>query len=129
MVSLYAVAQWALPQLLESAKNEGRTPSLLATSGMLAKDPFPAMFSLAACKAGQYSLMHSLHKEYESKGVHCGLIIIGGTVSDNSKVTKARNIAEETWKMYQVPQGEGKLEVVMTDPAYEEHVKNREKKL
>lgn len=94
---------------------------------MLAKDPFPAVFSLAACKAGQYSLVQSLHKEFEPKGVHCGLIVIGGFVADKSEVTNPRNIAEETWKMFDQPKGKGELEVVMMDPAFAEHVKNRGK--
>jgi len=64
---------------------------------MLAKDPFPAMFSLAAGKAGQYSLVQSLHKEFEPKGVHCSLVIIGGSVSEDSKVTNPRNIGKETF--------------------------------
>jgi short-subunit dehydrogenase len=117
-----------MPQLLESAASGARTPSLLVTSGMLAKDPFPAMFSLAASKAAQYSLVHSLHKEFEPKGVHCGLIVIGGTVSDDSKVTNARNIAQEAWNMSSQAKGKGSLEVMMTDPAYSKHVKNREQK-
>lgn len=112
--------------LQEAASTSSKTPSLIATSGMLAKDPFPAMFSLAACKAGQYSLLHLLHKEFESKGVHVGIVIIGGTVSDESKVTNARNIAEEIWKMSRVEQKKGELELMLSDPAYEEHVKNRE---
>lgn len=70
--------------------------------------------------------MTSLHKEFEPKGVHCGLIIIGGTVSDDSKVTNARNIAEEAWKMFRQEKGKGKLEIVLADPAYDDHVKNRE---
>ena len=93
---------------------------------MLAKDPFPAMFSLATCKAGQYSLTRSLHKEYEPQGVHCGLVVIGGTVSEDSKVTNARNIANEIWTMSRQPQGKGKVEIILADPAYDEHVKNRE---
>ena len=94
---------------------------------MLAKDPFPAMFSLAASKAGQYSLVTSLHKEYEPRGVHCGLIIIGGTVSDDSKITNPRNIAEEAWKMFSQLSGKGELEVMLADPEYSDHVKNRER--
>lgn len=94
---------------------------------MLAKDPSPAMFSLAACKAGQYNLVHSLHKEFEPKGVHCGVIVIGGKVANESKVTNPRDIAEESWKMFSQPKGSGKFEVVMLDPAYLEHVKNRER--
>lgn len=116
-----------MPQLLNSAESGVATPSFLVTSGMLAKHPYPAMFSLATSKAGQYSLVQSLHKEFEPKGVHCGLIIIGGTVSDESKVTNARNIAQETWKMFSQPRGRGALEVVMEDPAYAEHVRNRER--
>lgn len=116
-----------MPQLLKTASSDKYTPSLLVTSGMLAKDPAPAMFSLAACKAGQYNLTHSLHKEFEPKGVHCGVIVIGGKVADESKVTNARNIAEEAWKLFSQPKGSGKFEVVMEDPAYLEHVKNRER--
>lgn len=116
-----------MPQLLKLAASDSHSPSILVTSGMLAKDPFPAMFSLAACKAGQYSLVHSLHKEFEPKGVHCGLIVIGGTVSDKSKVTNARNIAEEAWKIFSQPKGKGNLETMMEDPDYLEHTKNRER--
>lgn len=116
-----------MPKLLETAAaDENKTPSILVTSGMLAKDPFPAMFSLAACKAAQYSLTHSLHKEFEPKGVHCALVVVGGTVSDESKVTNARNIAEETWKLFRTPRGKGELEVFLNDPDYEAHVKRRE---
>ena len=95
---------------------------------MLAKDPFPAMFSLAACKAGQYSLVQSLRKEFEPKGVHCAIIIIAGTVANESKVTNARNIAEEIWTVFNQPQGKWSLEVLIGGPAYSEHVKNREKR-
>lgn len=55
-------------------------------------------------------------------------MIIGGTVSDESKITNARNIAEEIWEMSKVERKKGQLELMLTDPAYEEHVKNREKR-
>ena len=117
-----------MPQLLSSATKNGKaTPSLLVTSGMLAKDPAPSMFSLAACKAGQHNLVTSLHKEFEPKGVHCSLIVIGGKVADSSKVTNARNIAEKAWATFSQPQAKGNSEVVLIDPAYAEHVKNRER--
>lgn len=126
IIGLYTIAQWAVPRLLKATTSD-IAASLLVTSGMLAKDPFPAMFSLAACKAGQYSLVHSLHKAFEPKGVHCGLVIIGGTVSDDSQVTNARNIAQEIWQMFRQPQGEGSLELMLADPGYESHIRNREK--
>lgn len=118
-----------MPKLLHLASsNTNTTPSFATTSGMLAKDPFPAMFSLAACKAAQYNLAHSLHKEFEPQGVHCPLIVVGGSVKDESAVTNARNIAEETWKVFEEPKHEGKFETVLLDPAYLEHVKNRERR-
>nr|POF08144.1 putative oxidoreductase [Quercus suber] len=128
VVSLYAVASWAMPKFLAAVGNiSSMTPSLLVTSGMLAKDPFPAMFSLATCKAGQYSLIQSLHKQYEPQGVHCGVIFIGGTVSADAKVTNPRNIAEELWKMAAAEKGKGSVEVTLMDPEYAEHTENREK--
>ena len=115
-----------MPQLLDTAaKHTNATPSFLVTSGMLAKDPAPAMFSLAACKAAQYNLTTSLHKEFEPKGVHCSLIVIAGKVADESKVTNARNIAEKAWAMFSQPKGKSDVETVLMDPAYAEHVKNR----
>jgi hypothetical protein len=118
-----------MPKLLDlTSSNTNTTPSFVTTSGMLAKDPFPAMFSLAACKGGQANLVHSLHKEFEPQGVHCPLIVVGGAVKDESAVTNARNIAEETWKVFKEPKHEGKFEVLLLDPAYLEHVKNRERR-
>lgn len=60
--------------------------------------------------------MHSLHKKFGPRGVHCGLIFVGGTVSDDSIVTNARNIAEEIWKMAGQGEREGDLEVILVDP-------------
>lgn len=116
-----------MPKLLKTAETDAKTPSFLVTSGMLGKDPAPPMFSLAACKAGQYNFTHSLHKEFEPKGVHCVVIVIAGKVADASKVTNARNIAEESWNMFSQPKGKGEFELVMMDPAFAEHVKNRQR--
>lgn len=110
-----------------AASKRDSNPAFIVTSGLLYKDPAPAMFSLAACKAAQYNLVHSLHKAYEPEGVRCVVIVVGGTVADESKVTNARNIAEQAWNLYSREKGErGELDVVMMDPAFEEHVKRRE---
>lgn len=127
-MSLYTVAKWAMPKLLAVCQTPDKTPSILVTSGMLAKDPFPAMFSLATCKGGQYNLVHAMHKEYEPKGVHCAVVIVGGTVAEESKVTNPSNIAKETWKLFRQPQGKGQLEICLDDPGYGEHVSNRERR-
>ena len=94
-------------------------PSLLVTSGGLAKDPFPHVFSLAIGKAAQYNLVHSLHKAYTPQGVHCALIVVKGFVKDEAEVTTARHIAERTWDLFEQEKGKGVLEVEIKDPAYE----------
>ncbi|KAK4494929.1 hypothetical protein PRZ48_014285 [Zasmidium cellare] len=126
VVSLYIVAQWALAKLVSFAEsNPSATPAFLVTSGGLYKNPYPALFSLAAGKAAQYNLTNSLHKEFEPKGVHCALIVVQGVVADDAKVTTARNIAEEAWKLRGYPRGEGKLDVVITDPDYVKKLSER----
>ena len=85
------------------------------------------MFSLATGKAGQYSLAQSLHKEFELKGVHCSLVIIEGSVLEDSKATNPRNIGNEMFETFAKPQGKETLERMLQDPDFESHVKKREK--
>lgn len=118
MVSLYAVVQWAIPQLLKAGEHDDYKPSLLVTSGGLYKNPFPDRFSLASCKAAQYNMVHSFYKDYTSQGVHCALIVVQGQVKDSAKVTTPEHIAEETWKLYSQEKGKGDLDVDIVDPDY-----------
>ena len=118
MVSLYAVAQWAIPQLLKLSDDDKYKPSLLVTSGGLYKNPFPDRFSLASCKAAQYNMVHSFWKAYNDKGVHCAAIVVRGQVKDSAKVTTPDHIAEETWKLYDQEKGKGDLDVDISDPDY-----------
>ena len=101
MTSLYTVSQWSIPKFLENKQREPTAykPALFVTSGGLYKDPFPGLFSLAACKAAQYNLTHSLHKAYGRHGIHCALIVVEGAVNDNAKVTTAGHIAENTFEL------------------------------
>lgn len=110
--------QWAVPQLLETSKLQSHNPAFLTTSGGLYRDPFPFLFSLAAGKAAQYNLMHSFHKKYEPQ-IHVASVPVGGMVRDDAKVTSARAVAEEFWKLYEQPKGtEGKVGVEINDPDY-----------
>lgn len=86
------------------------------------------MFSLATCKGGQYNLVHALHKEFEPKGVHCALIVVGGAVDEKAAVTNPKNIAQETWALFRQARGAGQLELMLRDPGFDEHVKTREKR-
>ena len=113
------VTQWAIPQLLETAKDTNARPSVLVTSGGLAKNPRPTHFSLAAAKAAQYNYVWSLHKEYTPQGVHCALIVVQGHVKDTAEVTTPRHIAEVTWDL--ANQDKAKwwdLDVDIIDPQY-----------
>lgn len=78
VTSLYTIAGWALPKLEEMAKDPNARPSFLVTSGGLAKDPYPHVFSLAMCKAAQYNFVWSLWKKNRGLGVHCGLLVVQG---------------------------------------------------
>ena len=91
----YAVAQWAIPKLL--AVKDTHKPAFLCTSGSIYKDPIPEVFSLAACKAAQHNLVHSMHKKYKEEGVYCGLVAVGGVVADENPQCNAEDIANKTW--------------------------------
>lgn len=84
-----------------------------------------SQFSLASCKAAQYNLMHSLHKEYGPKGVHCAALVVEGKVSEDAKVTTPRNIAEEAWKLFEQP-APGDIDTTIQDPDYLEFIKKAE---
>lgn len=82
-------------------------------------------FSLASCKAAQYNLLHSLHKEYGPKGVHCAALVVEGKVSEEAQVTTPKNIALEAWKLFEEP-APGELDATIQDPDYLEWVKKVE---
>lgn len=82
-------------------------------------------FSLASCKAAQYNLLHSLHKEYGPKGVHCAALVVEGKVSEEAQVTTPKNIALEAWKLFEEP-APGELDATIQDPDYLEWVEKVE---
>lgn len=69
--------------------------------------------------------MHSLHKEYGPKGVHSAAIVVEGKVSDDSKVTTARNVAEKAWELFEQP-APGDIDTTIQDPDYLEFIKKSE---
>lgn len=117
-VNLYVTLQWAIPHLLETSKSQSHNPAFLTTSGTLYREPLPFLFSLSAGKAAQHNLMHSFHKKYEPQ-IHVACVPVGGFVRDDAKVTSARAVAGEFWKLYEQPKGkEGKISVEMEDLDY-----------
>lgn len=115
---MYTSLQWAIPHLLNTAKDSAKNATFLATSGGLYRDPYPDYFSLSACKAAQFNLIHSMHKRYADQGIHFTQIPISGIVSKgDGAVTSAENIAETYWKLYQ--QGaKGDLSIELEHPQY-----------
>lgn len=110
VISLYAVAQWAIPQLLKIAGKKDHKPALLVTSGWLASAPQPNHFSLGVCKSAQQNIVHNLNDQLRPRGVHCGLVMVDDTVSSEARNTNPANIAEQSWKLYE-SQGNGHMEL------------------
>jgi len=118
-VSLYTTLQWAIPQLLATAKSESHNPAFLTTSGGLYRDPYPHLFSLSAAKASQHNLMYSFYKKYEPQ-IHVACMPVNGVVRDDAKVTSSKNVAAQFWKQYEQKKGvKGEFSVEMDDPDYE----------
>lgn len=109
--------QWAVPQLLETAKSQPYNPAFLTTSGSLYREPYPILFSLSVAKAAQHNLITSFHHKFEPQ-IHFALIPIAGVVNDQANITP-RAVAEEFWGLYEQPKGtKGKLSVDMNDPHF-----------
>lgn len=110
VISLYTVAQWAIPRLLRLTGLSEYRPALLVTSGWLAHAPEPNYFALGVCKSAQQNVILSLHNQVRARGVHCGLVMVNSSVSAEAINTNPTNIAEESWKLYST-QGNGHMDV------------------
>jgi glutamate-1-semialdehyde aminotransferase len=110
------VAKWAIPRLQALAKSSSLAkPSLLVTSGLLHLEPISDLFSLSLVKTAQRNLVQSLHKVYNSQGIHVGLVLVGGMVSTEAKVLNPTNIANVTWDFFDQDSAKGELEVTMLE--------------
>lgn len=115
--------QW---RTLQESLSRIRKPSPYPSSQPKKNQPRKKLqFSLASCKAAQYNLLHSLHKEYGPKGVHCAALVVEGKVSEEAQVTTPKNIALEAWKLFEEP-APGELDATIQDPDYLEWVKKVE---
>jgi short-subunit dehydrogenase len=115
-IGLYLVAKWAIPKLQAVAKSSPQAkPSLLVTGGFLHLDPEPDLFSLSLVKTAQRNLVQSLHKAYNSQGIHVGLVLVGGIVSPEAKVLNPTNIAKVAWDFFNREPADWDLEVSILD--------------
>lgn len=104
-LSLYLIAQWALPRLTALAKSSSRDkslppPSLLVTNSHLPWDPVPELLSLSLVKAAQRNMVQSFNRAFAESGVHAGLISVEGVVESQNKNLNPANIAQQTWDFY-----------------------------
>jgi hypothetical protein len=76
-------------------------------------NPNPDLFSLSLNKAAQFNLTISLAKTYEPKGVHVGVIRVGGIVGLEEKFFNPPNIAERYWSFYSQEKGKWTREIDM----------------
>ncbi|KAF2667006.1 NAD(P)-binding protein [Microthyrium microscopicum] len=113
-LGLYTAAKILAPQLASLAKEEGRSPALIVTSGGLYKTPYHPFFSLAQSKASQHNLTMSLAQKLAPEGIHVCAIIVHGLVKPESEIFSPANIAKTYWKVYE--EGvKGEREVWITD--------------
>lgn len=118
--------QWrTLQESLSRIRKSSPSLSLSQKKKQKKNQPKKLQFSLASCKAAQYNLLHSLHKEYGPKGVHCAALVVEGKVSEEAQVTTPKNIALEAWKLFEEP-APGELDATIQDPDYLEWVKKVE---
>ncbi len=101
ITGLYVTATWAMPRLASLSQSLHSHPSFLITGGSLHRNPMPAYFALAMCKAAQVNLAKSLAKEYGPRGVHVATVSVGGHVTPESDVFNPKKIAEEYWRLYE----------------------------
>ena len=120
VVSLYTVVGWAIPQLLKLGPKDGYKPTFLVTSSNLGDESRPHLFSVAPCRAAQYNIVASCHKEFGPRGVHCALIVIGGRLGEGAPGGDAQVVAGEAWKLYGQEKGKGDLGLNLPDPESEE---------
>ncbi|KJZ75071.1 hypothetical protein HIM_05557 [Hirsutella minnesotensis 3608] len=114
--SLHVVAKWAMPQLIQLAdKDRDAKPSLLITSSLLPQQPEPDYFVLSMVKAAQRNMTQSLAKKFGPQGVHIALVVVGGFVDPSEKKLNPKNIAEQTWSLFDQPRDAHKFEVEILD--------------
>ncbi|VUC25752.1 unnamed protein product [Clonostachys rosea] len=110
--SLYTAAKWAIPRLVSLADADAHArPSLLVTSSLLPLDPIPDMFALSMAKAAQRNMTQSLAKVYGPKGVHIGMVLVGGAVDPTHATLSPSNIASRTWGLFEEPKEKQTFEI------------------
>jgi NAD(P)-dependent dehydrogenase (short-subunit alcohol dehydrogenase family) len=111
-IGLYLVSQWAIPKLQALAKSSRSSkPSLIVTSGILHREPYPTFFSLSLVKTAQRNLVDTLHRVYSQDGIHIGLVLVGGIVSSDAKAVNPANVASVTWDFFHQEAHKDKLEI------------------
>jgi hypothetical protein len=95
-IALYTTANWALPILSKAPTSSN--PSLLVTSSLLWKEPYPPFFALSLVKASQRNLVQTLAATYPD--IHLALLNVGGIVNKEDKYLNPDAIAEHYWDLY-----------------------------
>lgn len=115
MTALYNVSKRYMPHLVELAKSgtPSARPAFIVTSSALPFNPIPQFFSLSLVKAAQRNLMQSLNITYTPRGVHVGVINVGGPVSPDHESWNPTNIANKTWKWFVAAKSKPSFEVVI----------------
>ncbi|OWP05420.1 hypothetical protein B2J93_8363 [Marssonina coronariae] len=90
-------------------QSAAEAPSLLVTSSLLWRDPYPAFFSLSMVKSSQRNLVQSLGLSFPA--VHCALLNVGGQVRADDEFLNPTSIAEKFWELYEQKEGAWALDM------------------
>lgn len=97
VVGVLAAAQIAAPAMAAAGRG-----SILVTGGGFAFEPDPAMFSLAAGKAGIRNLTRSLYKALAPSGIRVATVTVCGIVKPGGPFDPDR-IADAFWDLHRQP--------------------------
>lgn len=59
--------------------------------------------SLSLVKAAQANLAQSFALKYKDQGIHTALVIVGGAVAHENNNLNPKNIAAQTWALFDQP--------------------------
>lgn len=78
---------------------------------MLPHKPDPSLFSLSLVKAAQRNQVLGIHESFCSKGVHIGVVNVGGYVTETHETLNPSNIASKTWEWFEQSKNKTSFEV------------------
>ena len=97
--------------LTQASEKDDNKPAFLVTNSLLYKNPMAPMFSLCLVKSAQRTLVQCLAQQYQSQGIHFGLVSVEGRVNPEDPTMSPSLIAQRAWELYSQKPDQWTLEV------------------